>query len=69
MDSAPNEKPVSTSMVRNIPSSFPSGAKNCFKIMYRPPKPKTANPETPNPITAPPVKDTFKALLKLVFAA
>ena len=69
MLSAPNEKPVSTSIVRNIPSASPSGEKKCFKMINKPPKPNTASPDTPSPITAPPVNETFKALLKLVFAA
>ena len=71
MDSAPNEKPVSTSIVRNISSELieASGAKTCFNTIYKPPNPNTARPATPTPITEPPVKDTFNALLKLVRAA
>ncbi len=38
-------------------------------MINKPPKPKTANPATPMPITAPPVKDTFKALAREVLAA
>ena len=58
-------------MVRNIPSGLGSvpGAKKCLRIRKSPPNPKTANPATPRPITAPPVKETFNAFDKLVFAA
>ena len=45
------------------------GAKICLMIMYRPPKPKTAKPATPIPITEPPVKETLRAFAKEVFAA
>ncbi len=37
--------------------------------MNNDPKPIIAKPATPKPITVPPVKDTFKALAKLVRAA
>ena len=66
-----SEKPVKTSMVLIISSELTaeSGAKTCFKMIYKPPKPNTARPETPIPMTAPPVKETFNALLRLVRAA
>ncbi len=69
MLSAPKENPVNTSMVFNIPATSPSGEKYCFNTRNKPPSPNTAKPDTPKPITAPPVKDTFNALLKLVLAA
>ena len=58
-------------MARSIStlSTAASGAKICFKIIKREPKPNTAKPATPIPITEPPVKDTFKACFKLVLAA
>src|SRR5690348_2236090 len=37
--------------------------------MNKPPKPNTARPVTPSPITLPPVKETFRALDKLLRAA
>ena len=37
--------------------------------MNKEPKPKTASPATPIPITLPAVNDTFKAFAKLVRAA
>ncbi len=40
-----------------------------MKTMYKVPRPKTAKPATPRPITVPPVKDTFKACAKEVRAA
>ena len=69
--SAPKLKPVNISMVRSISwlSTAASGAKIIFKIINRAPKPSTAKPATPMPITLPPVKDTFKAFDKLVLAA
>ena len=45
------------------------GANICCKTMYKPPSPNTAKPATPNPITAPPVKETFNAFERLVLAA
>ena len=39
------------------------------KIIKKPVKPRTARPATPNPITVPPPKETFKACGKLVLAA
>ena len=58
-------------MVRSISTLLTAapGAKTIFKIINKPPKPNTAKPATPKPITLPPVKETFKALLKLVRAA
>ena len=50
-------------------STAACGAKIIFKIMNNPPKPNTAKPATPIPITLPPVKETDNALLKLVRAA
>ena len=38
-------------------------------IIKNPVNPKTARPATPNPITVPPPKETFKACGKLVRAA
>ena len=38
-------------------------------MIYNPPKPSTAKPATPIPITEPPVKETFNAFDKDVFAA
>ena len=38
-------------------------------MMYKPPRPSTAKPATPIPITEPPVKETESALLRLVRAA
>ena len=72
IDSAPNEKPVSTSTVLSISSPFidaPSGTKYIFRIINKPPSPNTARPATPRPITEPPVNDTLNALLRLVRAA
>ena len=58
-------------MVRSIStlSTAESGAKTIFKMINNPPRPSTAKPATPMPITLPPVKDTDRALLKLVRAA
>ena len=39
------------------------------KTMYKVPRPNTAKPATPNPITVPPVKETAKAFFKEVRAA
>ena len=71
MDSAPKEKPVNISMVFTISSELAAepGAKICLSIMNKLPKPNTAKPATPNPITDPPVKETANALCKLVLAA
>ena len=71
IDSAPKEKPVNISIVRSI-SILSTGApfaKIILRIMNRPPRPNTAKPATPIPITLPPVKETDRALLKLVRAA
>ena len=46
-----------------------SGAKICLITKYNEPKPKTAKPATPIPITEPPVKETFNAFARDVFAA
>ena len=43
--------------------------KNQKKNIKNAVKPKTAKPATPNPITVPPPKDTFKAFGRLVLAA
>ncbi len=38
-------------------------------MIKRPLRPSTARPATPSPITEPPVKETLRALARLVFAA
>ncbi len=50
------------------PPSIPS-IDVLIKIMKIILNPNTAKPATPSPMTVPPVKDTFNALDKLVFAA
>ena len=42
-------------------STLASGAKICLIIKNKEPKPKTARPATPIPITEPPVKETLSA--------
>src|SRR6187397_3108140 len=72
IDSAPNEKPVSTSIVISISGPLigaPVGTKYILRTMNNPLNPNTARPATPRPITEPPVKETDNALLKLVRAA
>ena len=56
-------------MVLNISEESPFTKNNCFSTKNKPPSPNTANPDTPKPITDPPVKDTFNACAKLVLAA
>ena len=77
MLSAPNENPVNTSiasftlspLATPVVAQKTSGANTFNKTMNRPPKPSTARPATPSPITEPPPKDTASALLRLVRAA
>ena len=70
IDSAPREKPVNTSMAVLISLLSTETTLKTFKNMINKlPNPKIASPATPNPITVPPVKDTFKACFKLVLAA
>ena len=63
MDSAPKEKPARTSRAWATSVYMP------VKTMYNVPRPKTANPATPRPMTAPPVNETDKAFAKEVRAA
>ena len=69
MDSAPNEKPVNTSIALFKFSGLAAPSNKVYNTMNKPPKPNTAKPATPKPITEPPVKDTFSACFKLVRAA
>ena len=63
MDSAPSEKPAKTSRAWCMSVYMP------VKTMNRIPRPSTANPATPKPITAPALKETLRALAKDVLAA
>ena len=49
--------------------SGPTTLKIARNTINKPPNPNIAKPATPNPITVPPVKETFKACFKLVRAA